>query len=398
MDIPYSGQRDGDAILRDARALQPLIAAAADATERERCVPVHVMDALNDARLFRIMLPPALGGEGADALTYNRVVEAVAMADASTAWCLAQTLTSSHAAGFLAPDIAREVFGAHYGVVAWGPAKGNARAIAVDGGYRATGKWSFASGAPHAHWFGGHSLLCDADGKPRLDANGRPQMRTLLMRPGDIERFDTWHVLGLKGTRSDDYAAHDVFVPEAYTTWRDSAPDRREAGRFFNIPILTLYGVGFSGVALGIAQATLDAFRDLAQTKASGGGIGSTQKLRDNAVVQSTYAQSTARIERARAYLHQMLQEVWQGSAAPGSFPLEGRARLRLAITGAIQESAAVVTVIWGAAASSAIYMGSPFERRFRDIHTLTAHGQSQMSNFESAGLALFGTEPTQRL
>ncbi len=38
------------------------------------------------------------------------------------------------------------------------------------------------------------------------------------------------------------------------------------------------------------------------------------------------------------------------------------------------------------------------FERRFRDLHTLLAQGQAHLSNFESAGQALFGIEPAQRL
>src|SRR4029434_10129007 len=71
-------------------------------------------------------------------VTFNQVVEAVAAADASPAWCLAQAVASSHAAGFLDPKIAREVFGAPDALVAWGPPAGVARAVIVDGGYRVT--------------------------------------------------------------------------------------------------------------------------------------------------------------------------------------------------------------------------------------------------------------------
>ena len=381
-----------------AAALGALIEAAGDRTERERRVPDHVMQALDEARLFRLLLPQSVGGEAADLVTFSRVVEAISAADASTGWCLAQALTSSHAAGFLPERTAREVFGTGFGVVAWGPPAGLATAIAVDGGYRTTGKWRFASGAEHALWFGGHSVVCDHDGKPRLDANGRPRNRTVLFPREAVRRLDSWHVIGLKGTRSDDYEASDVFVPEAYSTWRDSGADRREPGPLYNIQMLTLYGVGFAGVTLGIAGASLAAFKDLAGRKAPGGGFGSTTLLRDNAVVQSQFAQATARLRRARAFLHEMLAEIWQQSHATGTFSLEQRANLRLAITGAIQESMHVVDAAYHGAGSTAIYEGSPFERRFRDVHTATAHGQSQMQNFEAAGLALFGTEPTQRL
>src|SRR5260221_10677930 len=81
-----------------------------------------------------------------DLVTFNQVVEALAAADASPGWCLAQAAASSHAAGFLDPKVAREVFGAPDALIAWGPPAGVAKAIAVDGGYRVTGKWRFSSG------------------------------------------------------------------------------------------------------------------------------------------------------------------------------------------------------------------------------------------------------------
>jgi alkylation response protein AidB-like acyl-CoA dehydrogenase len=381
-----------------ASALHPVVAAASDQTERERRVPDAVMDAISEAGLFKLLLPASLGGAAADLVTYNGVIEALAMADASTAWCVSQALTSSHAAGFLAPEVASEVFGTGYGVVAWGPPAGAAKAIAVEGGYRSSGTWRFASGAPHARWFGGHSILCDADGRPRPDPTGRPINRTMLFRRDAVTLLDTWHVIGLKGTRSDDYRVNDVFVPEAYSTWRDSAPDRVEAGPLYNFPMLTLYGVGFAGVALGLAAASLDAFRNLAETKKSGSGLGHATVLADAATVRAEFAKATARLARARSFAREIMAESWEIASTRATFTLEERARLRLAITGTIQEAAKVVDFAYHAAGSTAIYEGSAFERRFRDMHAVTAHGQSQWSNFEAAGQALFGSEPAQRL
>ena len=153
---------------------------------------------------------------------------------------MAQSLASSHAAGFLDPQIAREVFGAPRAIVAWGPPGGPTKAQAVDGGYRVTGKWRFASGSANATWMGGHSQVYERDGKPRLDPAGRPVMRTMIFRPAQATIHDTWHVIGLRGTASNDYEVADLFVTEPYTTWRDQASDRREAGPLYNIPLLTL--------------------------------------------------------------------------------------------------------------------------------------------------------------
>ena len=381
-----------------ARELARMIEAAAGRTETERKIPADVLSAMHEAGLFHILLPASLGGGAVDLVTFNQVVEAIAAADASPAWCLAQAVASSHTAGFLDPIIAQEVFGARDALVAWGPPAGIAKAVAVDGGYRVTGKWRLASGSANATWMGGHSTIFETDDKPRRDAKGHPVNRTVLFRSEQATIKDTWHVIGLRGTSSNDYEVSDLFVREDYATWRNSPSDRREDGPLYNIPMLTLYGIGFSGVALGIASSCLDAFMKLAPTKKSGGGAGSTAVLRDHAVIQSRAAQATGRLRSARTFLLQMLREIWETAATSGTLPLEQRALLRVAITGAMEEARKVVDFAYHAAGTTAIFEGSPFERRFRDLHTALAQGQAHLSNFESAGQALFGIEPAQRL
>jgi alkylation response protein AidB-like acyl-CoA dehydrogenase len=352
-----------------------------------------VVAALHEAGIFHMLLPPAMGGGGADIVAFNRVVETIAAADASTAWCVGQQVASTQAAGYLDPNIAREVFGPPHGAVAWGPPSG-ATAKVSDGGYVVTGRWRFASGSGHCPWIGGHSAVIERDGKPRLDGKGAPVLRTMLFRKERAVWTDIWHTIGLRGTGSNQYEVKDLFVPDAYTTWRDQPSDRTDDGPLYNIPLLTLYGIGFCGVGLGLARASLDAFMTLAAGKTGRVGRG---VMRDNPVIQSEVAKVAGGLHAARAYLRDMLEEIWDAANKDGA-TLEQRARLRLAITGALDQSVRVVDFAYTAAASSAIFTGSPFERRFRDMHTVTAQGQAHMSNFESAGQALFGLEPSQRL
>jgi alkylation response protein AidB-like acyl-CoA dehydrogenase len=376
-----------------ARALVPLIEAAGDRIEAERRIVPDVVAALHEAGLFHMLLPPVMGGGGADIVAFNQVIETVAAADASTAWCLSQQVASTQAAGYLDPKIAREVFGPPHGAVAWGPPSG-ATAKVSDGGYVVNGRWRFASGSGHCPWIGGHCAVIERDGKPRLDGKGQPAMRTMLFRKERAVWTDIWHTIGLRGTGSNQYEVKNLFVPDAYTTWRDQPSDRTDDGPLYNIPLLTLYGIGFCGVGLGLARASLDAFMTLAAGKTGRVGRG---VLRDNPVIQSEVAKVAGGLHAARAFLRDMLEEIW-GAANKDGATLEQRARLRLAITGALDQSVRVVDFSYTAAASSAIFNGSPFERRFRDMHTVTAQGQAHMSNFESAGQALFGLEPGQRL
>ncbi len=376
-----------------AQALVPTIEAAAERIESERRIVPDIVAVLHEAGIFHMLLPPSLGGGGADIVAFNEVIQTIATADASTAWCLGQQIASTQAAGYLDPKIAREIFGPPDGAAAWGPPSG-AKAIVTDGGYVVNGRWRFASGSGHCPWIGGHSAVTERDGRPRLDDKGRPVLRTMLFRKEQATWQDIWHVIGLRGTGSNQYEVRDLFVPEAYTTWRDQPSDRTNDGPLYDIPLLTLYGIGFSGVGLGLARTSLDAFMTLANSKMGRGGRG---LMRDNSVIQSEVARVTGGLNSARAFLREMLEEIWD-AVNRGRATLDQRARLRLAITGALDQSVRVVDFAYTAAATSAIFIGSPFERRFRDMHTVTAQGQAHMANFESAGQALFGMEPNERL
>jgi alkylation response protein AidB-like acyl-CoA dehydrogenase len=380
-----------------AAALVPMIEAASERIEAERRIVPEVVTALHEAGLFHMLLPASFGGGAADIVAFNQVIETIAAADASTAWCLAQQVASTQAAGYLDPKIAREIFAPPDGAVAWGPPSG-AKAVVVDGGYIVNGRWRFGSGSEHCPWLGGHCAVFDADGKPRLDKQGRSVMRTMLFTKDKATFYDIWHVIGLRGTGSNAYEVTELFVPEAYSYWRDLPADRRGADPLGNIPLLTLYGMGFSGVGLGLARASLDAFMKLGEAKKPGSVHGAPVLLRDNAVIQARVAKATGRLQSARAYLRDMLRVFWDAATANRAVPLEQRAQLRVAITGAMEQARRVVDFAYHAAGTNAIFHGSPFERRFRDMHTVTAQGQAHLSNFEAAGQALFGIEPNQRL
>lgn len=371
------------------RALAPRIAAAAAQTEQDCEVTPDLMAALHEAGMFRMLLPRSLGGGEATPLEAMQVMEIVAAADASTCWCLGQGVGCSFAAAYLDPEIAAEIFDPPDAIIAWGPESPSSKAIATDGGYRVTGKWRFASGSRYATWLGGHSMVYEADGEtPRLDANGKHQIRTMLFPAGQAEISNVWQVIGLRGTGSDDYAVNDLFVADPYTTWRNDDADRREPGPLYRIPLLTMYGIAFAGVAIGIARATLDAFIELAATKVA---HRTTGLLRDSAVIQSEVAQSEARLASARAFMVEMIEAYWHNLCTGVEAPMEQRAKLRIAITWAMNQAREVCEYAYRASGTNGIFESGPFERHFRDMYTVSQQGQGHMINFEFAGRVFLG-------
>ena len=390
MDQAVSDTINIDWVTR-AQGLQDKIAAAADETETQGKVPSDIMEALHDKEMFRMALPRSIGGGESSPLMLMKAVEAVAQADASTAWCVGQGTGCTWGSGYISHDVCKDIFGPRDAILAWGP-PAKAMAIPVDGGYRVTGEWRFGSGSRNATWLGGHSRVCDEAGEPMKGEDGKPVMRTMLFPKSSAEMIDVWQVMGLRGTGSDNYKVTDLFVPAEYTTWRDSQPDRVEMGPLYNIPLLTSYGIMFSGLTLGVARTMLEDFKKLAETKVGGG---MTTVLRENAVIQSQVSVNEAKLRSSRAFLIEMIEEYWnvQCSGEPPSYDV--RARLRLAITYAMNQAQEVANFAFQACGTNAIFEVNPFERRFRDIHTVLAQGQSHVSNYEPVGQVLMGLPPS---
>jgi alkylation response protein AidB-like acyl-CoA dehydrogenase len=372
---------DGELLAR-ARALGPLLESASETIEATRQLGPAVVDALHDAALFRLLMPRFLAGGEVDPVTFVHVIEAIAMVDGSTAWCLCQAAGCSMVGAYLTPEIAREIFGPRNAVLAWGPGP-DARAVAVDGGYRVSGTWSFASGCRHATWLGGHAPIVEADGAARRRTDGSQDSRTMLFPSTRAEIVDVWHVSGLRGTGSDAFTVSDLFVPHAYSVSRDDPAERRHPGALYCFPSGSLYASGFAAVALGLARTMLDAFVELARDKTPRGG---RRTLRDNHVVQSQVAQAEARLRSARKFLVGSLDEIWRAVGRSGTLTLDQRMTIRLAATYAIHQAKDVADIAYQAAGSSAIFTAGAFERRFRDIHAVTQQLQGRQSHFETVG------------
>src|SRR5262245_1829456 len=372
-----------------ARALGAEIAAAADEIERTRRIPEALLGRLHEERLFRMLLPRSAGGDETEPALYVAAIEELARHDASIAWNAFVANSSALIAAYLEPAANRAIFADPRCIVAWGPPNAS-RARAADGGYRVTGKWDFASGCRQARWMGVHCHVVEADGSLRLNRFGRPTVRTLLFPARDATLIDTWHTIGLRGTASDSYSLDDLFVSEAFSTTREDPTLRRERGPLYAFTMQGLYATGVAAVAFGIARAMLSEFTALASRKTPR-NLG---RLADNAVVQADVARAEARLGSARAYLIETLSTIYANADDVSPIEISDRARVRLACTNAIQAAAEVADFAYKGAGVDAIFPGSPFERRFRDMHTLSQQIQARTAHFEAVGQILLGVPP----
>ncbi|MCK1477461.1 acyl-CoA dehydrogenase family protein [Bradyrhizobium sp. 197] len=374
----------GVGLVERARALAPLISGEAEAIERTRRLTAPVVSALIENGLYRALLPQSLGGAEAAPEAFMQMLEEIAKADASTAWCLGQCTVCAMIAASLDRDTAREIFNAGPGILAWGAIAHEARA--VEGGYRVTARWDFASGSRQASWLGAHVRIVGADGTPRKNADGSPEVRTILFPVASATLHDVWQAIGLAGTGTDAYEVSDLFIPERFTAFRDVPSALRETGPLYRIGTGSTFSLGFAAVSLGVARATLDAAIALARGKHQSLAA---HTMRDNQAVQGLIGRTEGDLRAARAYLYATANAMWRDLSASGEFSTAHRSAVRLAATWTIHQSARVVDTAYHMAGTTAVFRSNPFERRFRDMHAIAQQIQARDTHYEDVGKAI---------
>jgi alkylation response protein AidB-like acyl-CoA dehydrogenase len=382
-------------LVERARALAPLISREADEIERTRRLTSAVTSALIENGLYRVLLPQSFGGTEAPLEIFMQMQEEIAKADASTAWCLGQCSVCAMTAAYLDADAADEIFNTPPGILAWGAIAHEVHV--VPGGYKASARWNFASGSRQASWLGAHVRVVEADGTTRKRPDGSPEIRTILFPVTSATMYDVWDVIGLKGTGTDSYSVDNLFIPDKFAVLRDVPAALREKGPIYQLTTNAVFGMGFAATALGVARATLDAAVALARSKQPQGQA----VMRENNAVQGLIGRTEATLRAARAYLYATAAEVWRDLARGDPVTEAHRIALRIATTWTIHQSTSVVDTAYHMTGATAVFAANPFERRFRDMHTIAQQIQARDTHYEDAGKVILSarlqTPPTTR-
>lgn len=387
MTVPSDRASRRTALLDAVERVRPIVVAAAADAERERTLPKRTVAAIEDAGLFRLKLPAALGGAEADPVTQIDVIEAMSAIDASAGWCLMVGATTlALPAVFLDDDAVAELIPAGRVPRAAGCYMPTGEAISERGGYRIAGRWAFASGIRHAAWVSGTARVV-RDGAP---ANER---RAFVVRTTDVEILDTWHVAGLRGTGSCDFAAADLFVPESFTWDMERATPRR-GGPLYRLGLPGFVANEHAAFALGVARRALGTVTAMAASRARGARPVS---LAGRATFQHFVGESEIRLAAARALAVEMNERAWAHVEAGGTLSGRQHAELRSAAVHATSVALDIVTGAFRYAGGAALYDASPLGRAVRDLNAGAQHLMVSDSAYEGLGkfaLGLPGADP----
>jgi indole-3-acetate monooxygenase len=377
-------------LLDRVKAIAPMLRAHAAEAEAQRRLARPVVDAMLQADLYSMSAPRAFGGLEVDPLTMFQVVEEVARYDSAAGWNLNLSVGGNFLPAWLPDEGAAEIMRSHPKTIIVGSFTPGQQAIPVQGGYRLSGQWPFVSGSHDGHWFLFLPQIMDGD-QPRRNDQGNPVQRLMFFPADQGHILDTWHTMGMRGTGSNDVAVSDLFIPEQHTALLAplEKPGTAYQGPLYRLTIWVPIAL-LAPPALGIARAAIDALIALAGTKTpsyTGAALGQRQ------VVQRQVAEAEATLGAGRAYLYVTFQETWDAAVQGAEITLAQKLKMQLATSHAVVCAARAVELVHAVAGTSSIRNEYPFQRYFRDVHTITQHAFTSASRYESVGARMFGME-----
>lgn len=373
-----------DQLLHEVSQVLDEIRAEADEIERQRQLTDRVVERLKETGIFRMAMPRAWGGMELTPLEQTRVLERLATADGSAAWCAMIGSDGGYIAAHLDDATAKEVFEDIDSptVVVVAP---SGLAKVIDGGYEISGRWGFASGSAHATNFVLGCRVFDQKG-PRRRADGSPEMRLCIVPREKIEIVDTWYTTGLRGTGSNDLVLKDVVIPEARSCDLVSPPAVRSEPLYAYWPI---WNANMAGVPLGLARRSIDLVMERARSKR----VPTGSFLSDEVHIRQSIAHAEADLSSARSFYFDALGELWD-AVKGDELSLQHRARWRLAMTHAFVTSVDVISRMYKTAGGSAAYTRTGLDRVMRDALTANQHINANLRSYELVGQMLFGDDP----
>lgn len=391
---------DDQPVVRAAAALKAALRAYKDEVEREQRLSPALVEQMHAAGFYRLTLPRSLGGLQADPLTYIRVVELLAEGLGSVGWNIANNGVASLVTLGLPAEGVQEIYPkGHRNVIAGTAIQGGGQAVAVPGGYRVSGRWTFGSGCQEAAWMLGSFQILDDDGQPRRRADGGLFWRGVFPR-AEVEVIpDSWEVSGLRGTGSFDWTVADFFLPQHRTMIHAGVPLDNQWGHWpgltYALPAQAWVGPHQCAVITGLARAGIDALIELASEKTPRGRTG---RLCDNPQVQEAVGRADAILNAGRIYRNAMIAELWNMLADGREITLEQRARCRLAAVHAADCARQAMDLMYRHGGSTSFKTGSRLAEVWRDLQVVGQAATLAPEWYPIGGRAFLGLDPGPRL
>lgn len=383
--------RRADHFAAEARELIPLLRAGAEKSESDRRLVEESVVAMRDAGLLQACAPERVGGGGGGARALIDVVSELSRGESSAGWVAMIANMTAWTLGLL-PDDAREaVYGHDPHAVAISQFGSGGNGVRVDGGFRITGRWPFASGSFHAQWTISGFLVVDEHGAPQ-------EIRWALMPIGEMQIEDTWYVAGMAGTGSNTLVGHDIFVPESWTL--DAAafsgrafPGWHEDETSYRSSVGAIACLGLAAPLLGMAEAIWDLTIETMNVGRSIPNWG-YEDARESWGWRSALAEARTAIDTGRLLLHRGAGDLDLAAQEGRVLNDLERARLKSDQAASTSHFRTAVDLLMDINGTRSFALNNPLQRIWRDFGTASRHGLNNGPlNREAYALSVTGLD-----
>ena len=380
---------EADTSLIDAaREIAPIVQKHNQEAERERRLSRPVLNALRETGLLRMSTPRSLGGLETDPITRALVVEEISRHDSAAGWTLENPLDWAFFCARLPDEGAEEIYSRGADILIAAQFGRPLNATSTEGGYRISGRAPFVSNCYDADWISSTAVV-DVD----QHSEGAPETVMVYFPREQCEIIDTWNVMGMRGTGSNDISVTDVFVPKARTfpMVPEFEPGSHYRGPLYRLPLVGAAGTGIPTPMLGVARRAVDEVTELALTKTP---VASSALLKERPSAQIQLGQAEAILRSGRLLLLDTVSEAWQRCVQGVTHSLKQRADLLLASTHAMSSAVRAVELCCSIAGTTAFRATSPLERCFRDVQTMRHHVFTSEARYGTFGQVYLGVPP----
>jgi alkylation response protein AidB-like acyl-CoA dehydrogenase len=383
---------NGNDLLKAASKLGPVISQNINEEENSGRLSTTVVKALKQAGFYKLYLPKSLGGLEADPLTVAKIVEEVASHNTAAGWSLMVANTTLLMLSRIPEKGIEEIFENNPDAFIAGTVHPPMMATRTEGGYLINGRNPLVSNVHEAQWIMVIGLVMEG-GQPKMN-DGHPEILGVYMKAGDCKIIDTWQVIGMHATDSNDIEVKDVFVPDHRIC---ALMPEFKPGRHFEKPLYRFPTAGgnlaslLPPVTLAVASNAIHELKMIAGKKTP---LGSMVPIKERGVIQRKLGMAEALVRSSRAYLHDTLSKCWERTVAGENITLEEKAGLALAAAYTNQSCVEAIELMYTAAGSSGIYKKSKLAHYLSDAQVLRQHGFMNESRYETAAQVFFGLPP----
>ncbi len=310
---------------------------------------------------LKMLAPRAAGGAEMPLPQVVRLEEAIAEADGSLGWVVTLCAGAGWFAGFLPPESAREII-ATPNVCLAGSGAPTGFADKDGDGYRITGRWDIASGAPMATHFTLNAVLRE-NGLPLAGPDGAPQIRAFVVPAAQVVIEPTWRSFGMKGSASHSYRIDGAWVPASHGFTIDPA-HATARGTLYRFPFMLLAWVTLAANLSGMARHFLALAQDIVAVR-----------RQPPASAQDALARAALVLHGARERMVALLDQAWaQAEGEDGRVEEALDAQLREASMALVLAARRAVGDIYPYCGLRAAQEDSEINRVWRDFHTASQH------------------------